>query len=94
MRNERGEEKEMTKKQERSFKTMNESIVRQIRIGMAKEGIKNYTELAKLIGIPRATLYDHLRTPLEYPVKTIHLISLAINVPLNELLSSEEMRSI
>lgn len=64
----------------------NESIERAIREGMARKGIQNITSLAEKIKVPKSTLYDHIKTPLDYPMKTLYLISVAIGTPLCEIL--------
>lgn len=74
-----------TKKQEWSIERANKEIIRQIRIGMAEANIKNYTELAKMIRVPRSTFYEHIKYPLNFPLKTLHLIGLVTGRPLSEL---------
>lgn len=81
-----------TKKQEWSLERANKEVLRQIRIGMAEANIKNYTELAKIIHMPRSTFYEHIKNPLDYPLKTLHLIGLATGRPLTELVKGVEMR--
>lgn len=63
----------------------NEAVVRAIKIGMAKSDIKNYTELAKKIGVPKSTFYEHIKTPLDMPMSTLYLISVAVKTPFAEL---------
>lgn len=63
----------------------NEAVTRAIRIGMAKADIKNYTELAKKIGVPKSTFYEHIKTPLDMPMSTLYLISVAVKTPFAEL---------
>ena len=63
----------------------NEAVIKAIKIGMVKADIKNYTELAKKIGIPKSTFYEHIKTPLDMPMSTLYLISVAIKTPFAEL---------
>ncbi len=81
-----------SKKQENSLEKMNAAIVREIRIGMAQSGIRNYTELAKMIKMPASTFYEHVKHPLDYPLRDLHLIALAVGRPLSEMVAVLETR--
>lgn len=80
--------RELSKKQENSIDRMNRALEREIRIGMAQSGIRNYTELAKRIKMPTSTFYQHVKRPLDYPLRDLHLIALAVGRPLAEMVSS------
>ena len=69
----------------------NEAVVRAIRVGMAKADIKNYTELAKRIGVPKSTFYEHIKTPLDMPMSTLYLISVALKTPFAELVEEVDI---
>ena len=72
----------------RRLEKANEAVTKAIREGMARSGIRNYTALAERIGVPKSTLYDHLKTPLDMPMKTLYLIAVAVQTPLTELIEN------
>ena len=66
----------------------NEAVIKAIKIGMVKADIKNYTELAEKIGVPKSTFYEHIKTPLDMPMSTLYLISVAVKTPFSELVEN------